>query len=400
MKNNLKKISFNLIMVVIISIISGGLLFSFIYYNGKDYMDYYFLTSSYIYDHETPYIEKFQNFVDENNISMKDVERYGEWVNDNKITFFSISKDGIQIYNLLDTDFIIQQAKDMYDYRMAVAFRQNVHFSDGDADVFIYANFTEKYYTYLIIIDFIVSMGLCLFIIFWQVRRIIRRLQANLEEADRKEKNTRMDKDSLMRSMAHDLRTPLTGLMSYLDIVKEECISGDLKQEYLGIVSEKALEIKELTDQIFDFALASSEDTIELDEPMDAEYAIGDYLSEMCMELEEADMSVNIDNLLWKKAKVIVSGRFMGRIFSNLTSNIVKYADSSKPVYMETIYSKQNVAIQISNYVAEDKKLLSSAGIGLKNVEMMMQRMNGKFVYDSNDENGIFIVMLEFKIAE
>ena len=123
-------------------------------------MDYYFLTSSYIYDHETPYIEKFQNFVDENNISMKDVERYGEWVNDNKITFFSISKDGVQIYNLLDTDFIIQQAKDMYDYRMAVAFRQNVHFSDGDADVFIYANFTEKYYTYLIIIDFIVSMGL------------------------------------------------------------------------------------------------------------------------------------------------------------------------------------------------------------------------------------------------
>ena len=67
---------------------------------------------------------------------------------------------------------------------------------------------------------------------------------------------------------------------------------------------------------------------------------------------------------------------------------------------METIYSKQNVAIQISNYVAEDKKLLSSAGIGLKNIEMMMQRMNGKFVYDSNDENGIFIVMLEFKIVE
>ena len=146
--------------------------------------------------------------------------------------------------------------------------------------------------------------------------------------------------------------------------------------------------------------MASSEDTIELDEPMEAEYAIGDYLSEMCMELEEAGMSVNIDNLLWEKAKVIVSGRFMGRIFSNLTSNIVKYADSSKPVYMETIYSKQNVAIQISNYVAEDKKLLSSAGIGLKNIEMMMQRMNGKFVYDSNDENGIFIVMLEFKIVE
>ena len=123
----------------------------------------------------------------------------------------------------------------------------------------------------------------------------------------------------------------------------------------------------------------------------------GDYLSEICMELEEAGMSVNIDNLLWKKAKVIVSGRFMGRIFSNLTSNIVKYADSSKPVYLETIYSKQTIAIQISNYVSEDKKLLSSAGIGLKNVEMMMKRMDGNCEYGQKDEK--FTIRIEFKIS-
>lgn len=71
-----------------------------------------------------------------------------------------------------------------------------------------------------------------------------------------------------------------------------------------------------------------------------------------------------------------------------------------KVVSLETIYCKHSIIIKISNYISDNKKLLESAGIGLKNIEMMMQRMNGKFVYDSNDENGIFMVMLEFNIIE
>ena len=63
-------------------------------------------------------------------------------------------------------------------------------------------------------------------IILWQVRRIIKHLQAELAEAEGKAKSVRTDKDSLLRSMAHDLRTPLTGLMSYLDIIKNGNISG------------------------------------------------------------------------------------------------------------------------------------------------------------------------------
>ena len=59
----------------------------------------------------------------------------------------------------------------------------------------------------------------------------------------------------------------------------------------------------------------------------------------MCMELAESKISVNIDKMLWKNVKVIVSGRFMGRIFSNLTSNIKKNMQiHQKLFHFETIY--------------------------------------------------------------
>lgn len=400
MKDDLKPISRKITVIVIIAIIFACSLFTLIYYKGTEMIRYYFLTSKYIYEQETPYIENFRKYVEDHNIGIDDVDKYNEWIVDNNISFLSVEKDGIQRYSLMTTDGFIQQSKDMYDYRMINPFRQTVQFSDTEAEVFIYANYTEKYYTYFFIADFAFSMIISFLIILWQVRRIIKHLQAELAEAEGKAKSVRTDKDSLLRSMAHDLRTHLTGLMSYLDIIKNGNISGKDEAEYIGVISAKAVEIKDLTDQLFDFTLASSEDTIETDEPMDVQYAIGDYLSEMCMELAESKISVNIDKMLWKNVKVIVSGRFMGRIFSNLTSNIKKYADTSKVVSLETIYCKHSIIIKISNYISDNKKLLESAGIGLKNIEMMMQRMNGKFVYDSNDENGIFMVMLEFNIIE
>lgn len=400
MKDDLKPISRKLTLVFIISIIFTCSMFYIIYYEGTGYLNYYFLTTDYIDKQQEPYIEKFRSFVEENNISTDETEKYGQWIKDNNISFFYISKNDTMLYSIMNTEDFVQQAKYMYDYKMMFSFQQSVQFSDMDAEVFIYANYTEKYYTYFFIADFAFSMIISFLIIFWQVRRIIKHLQADLAEAEGKAKSVRTDKDSLLRSMAHDLRTPLTGLMSYLDIIKNGNISGKDEAEYIGVISAKAVEIKDLTDQLFDFTLASSEDTIETDEPMDVQYAIGDYLSEMCMELAESKIPVNIDKMLWKNVKVIVSGRFMGRIFSNLTSNIKKYADTSKVVSLETIYCKHSIIIKISNYISDNKKLLESAGIGLKNIEMMMQRMNGKFVYDSNDENGIFMVMLEFKIVE
>lgn len=62
-----------------------------------------------------------------------------------------------------------------------------------------------------------------------------------------------------MRNMAHDLRTPLTGLMTHIDIMKLENEADEENQKYLDIVTDKVMDIKTQMDNLLDFSMASSE---------------------------------------------------------------------------------------------------------------------------------------------
>ena len=135
-----------------------------------------------------------------------------------------------------------------------------------------------------------------------------------------------------------------------------------------------------------------------MDKPIETEYAVGDYLSEMYAVLKERGYSIDIDKLNWEKVKIAVNVGLISRIFANLTDNICKYADIDKPIVMETFFTKNNFKVKIGNGICDDKTLLESTGIGLKSVDMMMLRMNGNMSYSR--EHGKFWVKLEFPIVK
>ena len=175
----------------------------------------------------------------------------------------------------------------------------------------------------------------------------------------------------------------------------------NLAKPVVVIGSQLTIE-EENTDAKFNlnaaFAMASSEKNIELDKPIETEYAVGDYLSEMYAVLKERGYSIDINKLNWEKVKVAVNVGLISRIFANLTDNICKYADIDKPIVMETCFTKNNFKVKIGNGICDDKTLLESTGIGLKSVDMMMLRMNGNMSYSR--EHGKFWVKLEFPIVK
>ena len=140
--------------------------------------------------------------------------------------------------------------------------------------------------------------------VYLRIRKIIAGYQTELEASQEQEKKARQEKDELMRNMAHDLRTPLTGLMTHIDIMKLENEADEENQKYLDIVTDKVLDIKTQMDNLLDFSMASSEKNIELDKPIETEYAVGDYLSEMYAVLKERGYSIDIDKLKWEKVKI------------------------------------------------------------------------------------------------
>ena len=118
LKDDLRKVKKKLLSSFVIAIVSACILFGIIYYFGTGILDYYFTATNYLYNREIPYIEKFQNYVSENNISTSDISDYDKWMIENDISFYSIHKDGKVIYSKVNVDTFISEAKDWYDYRL------------------------------------------------------------------------------------------------------------------------------------------------------------------------------------------------------------------------------------------------------------------------------------------
>ena len=399
LRDDLKRVKKKLFLTFAIAIIGTCVVFGLLYYLGIDLLNNYIEgTSHLIYDNEKPYIDEFQQYVSDNNISTTDVEQYDEWMSDHDISFYSVKEEGKVIYNKSNVDKLISPAKNMYDYRFTGSYELPVQFSDIKAEVFIYTGFTIKYYIALMIFDVGFSLMMGIVFVYLRIRKIIAGYQTELEASQEQEKKARQEKDELMRNMAHDLRTPLTGLMTHIDIMKLENEADEENQKYLDIVTDKVMDIKTQMDNLLDFSMASSEKNIELDKPIETEYAVGDYLSEMYAVLKERGYSIDINKLNWEKVKIAVNVGLISRIFANLTDNICKYADIDKPIVMETCFTKNNFKVKIGNGICDDKTLLESTGIGLKSVDMMMLRMNGSMSYSR--EHGMFWVKLEFPIVK
>lgn len=384
LRDDLKRVKKKLSLTFAIAIIGTCVVFGLLYYLGIDLLSYYIEAgSSMIYYNEKPYIDEFQQYVSDNDISTTDVEQYDEWMADHDIAFYSVQEMGKVIYNKSNG--------------FTGSYELPVQFSDIEAEVFIYTGFTEKYYIAFMIFDVGFSLMMGIVFVYLRIRKIIAGYQTELEASQEQEKKARQEKDELMRNMAHDLRTPLTGVMTYVDVMKLENEAYAENMKNLNFISEKVLDIRSQVDNLLDFSIAGSQRPVELDASMDVEYIFGDYLSDVCAQLMKSNYEVDAEGISFKQVKVAVNMAFLTRIFSNLTDNIYKYADNKKPVVMKTAFTKKTFSVEIGNGVCDNKTLLKSAGIGLKSVDAMMQRMNGSMSFKR--EHGKFWVKLEFPIV-
>ena len=234
-------------------------------------------------------------------------------------------------------------------------------------------------------------------ILFFISRHILMQIHGTLNVVEQSETELINEKNMLIRSMAHDIRTPLAGLQSYAEIIKMENKKGAIPTEHIDVIFNKICEIKGLTDQLFDYSLACNEEALELDAPCNMESAIGDYLSEMAFILRENSFSLDIEKLIWKDFKITVNSNFLGRIFNNITNNICKYADKKAPVCISSIYRSKDAGIEITNHIADKSSLFNTTGMGIRNITLMMKQMNGRAIVSHN--NTEFRITLWFSRA-
>ena len=130
---------------------------------------------------------------------------------------------------------------------------------------------------------------------------------------------------NIITNVSHDMRTPLTAIIGYVDLIKDEK-EIDIKKDYIKIIERKANELKELTDNLFDFSKA-----VDIKENMNREKCnLNEILEESLIEFYSIFKSKNIEpsiNICKEKVYRNVDKILIKRIFENILSNICKYSE-------------------------------------------------------------------------
>ena len=197
----------------------------------------------------------------------------------------------------------------------------------------------------------------------------LEQLRLSLKQNIQIENDLKQANQNLITGIAHDLRTPLTALTMYIQILQSDvCTEESAKQYYLEKIMGKASMMKELSDRLFECSQIHDDvDEKPLNEIRTLQDTFMDYLSELAMYLENRGFKVAAE-LGWRAVSIGVRMDYIARIVDNLSSNLVKYAASFAPITLKTIYENHMAGIEIVNQITTQNGQVESTKVGIKTV--------------------------------
>lgn len=223
-------------------------------------------------------------------------------------------------------------------------------------------------------------------------------------------KSERM-KTELITNVSHDIKTPLTSIINYVDLLKKEEMPNEKAKEYLDILDKKSQRLKRLTEDLVEASKASS-GNIKLNmEKLDIKELIKQISGEFEDKLKEKKLDL-ILSMPEEETFVMADSRYLYRVVENMYSNIVKYALPSSRVYADIISDKENIKIELKN-ISKEKLNISAdelmerfvrgessrntegSGLGLSIAQSLTELQKGKFnIYLDGD---LFKVTINFE---
>ena len=157
-------------------------------------------------------------------------------------------------------------------------------------------------------------------------------------------------KDDLITNVAHDLRTPLTSIIGYLDLVKrEDILTPEQKTKYIGIVYDKAKSLENLIEDLFDYT-RYEKDKFKIDcSEFDLNQFMIQVVDEFYPSLTEKGL-VCVQEFWHQELIVNCDGELLARAVGNLVNNSIKYGADGKQIEVYTKNKDKKAVIQVVNY--------------------------------------------------
>lgn len=203
-------------------------------------------------------------------------------------------------------------------------------------------------------------------------------------------------KTELITNVSHDLKTPLTSIINYIDLLKRENIESETAKDYINILDKKSQRLKVLIDDLFEASKATS-GAMELNiTKIDIVQLLKQSLGENDERFKNSNLSVKLDI---PDTKIFINGdgQRLYRVFENLISNIVKYSLSNTRVYIQMYVDDENKVVIIMRNISayeldfcaneitnrfkrgDSSRSTDGSGLGLAIAKSIVELHGGKF---------------------
>ncbi len=254
-----------------------------------------------------------------------------------------------------------------------------------------------------------------------EIAENISRMEKDIRDLIEKERNSEQSKTDLITNVAHDLRTPLTSIIGYLELLrKNNSISPEMRQKYLDIAYNKSERLQKLIEELFGFTkLSYGKVNLNITE-VDIVKLLAQLLEESYPNFAKNGLSY--DYVSNTGSQIIeADGDLLARLFDNLINNAIKYGKEGKRVKVNLRADREIVTIKIVNYgyVIPEKELPlifdrfyrtdhsrttqngpGGTGLGLAIVKNITDMHHGAVSVSSDLSGTVFTVKLKIHFEE
>lgn len=177
----------------------------------------------------------------------------------------------------------------------------------------------------------------------------VNKMAADIHEMMENERRMEQQKHELITSVAHDLRTPLTSILGYLELANSPGVDTSNKEHYLTIAYEKSKRLQGMIEDLFSYTKFSSGEVQPNKEEMDLVKFMEQMMDEFYPSFQEAGLEYEFISSI-RKAKVTVDGGLLARAIANLISNAVKYGKDGKRITLKLKKKRKWYEIEVINY--------------------------------------------------
>ena len=430
-------LSVQLLGGVVLSLLAAAAAFGLFFAAGSALLDHTVYGESFSAKMSDRRFAQLQSYVEQEGITTQKLQRLNAWCSRGGGVYLTVYEDGALIYESPAKKALSAEAED-YDPESEDTEREyTLTFADGvTAQAFLYYFAGDAFYLWMTVISGLLAFALfsiCFVALVNRKLRYIKKLKkeldilaggdldypvtvkgqdelgelaAGIDEMRRSiqahrlsEEEARAANSQLVAAMSHDLRTPLTSLLAFLEILDREKITDEEQQRHLIRQSlTKALSIKSMADKLFSYFLVYASEGAE---PALAEHPAQEVFAQSWQEyafaLESHGFTVetHIDPL---DGDVRIDPDLLHRAFDNLYANLVKYADPDRPIRIACRREAERVHLTLSNVVSPQRDAKESTNIGLNTCRRILDMHRGSF--ETAEENGIFTVCLELPLTQ